>query len=711
VVGASAWAAPVARRWQFTNDLTAGEIAPQYLVRSDAAVRNRAAKQARNILLSPGGGYTRRWGSRSLATLPGDARLETVGVGTDDALIFAFSNTKVTVYGLDGTVVQTVTGCPWATADLRDMQIAAENDRIIICSQAFAPQVVSLTAGTWGVANFAFASGVNSSIRQPYYRFAAAGVSLTPGGYTGFISLVTSASFFVAGHVGTRIRYSGQEIQITAVTSGLIATGTVIGALYPTLTATIGSTDGFYVGQVVQGLTTEIRGVVSTIVDPTHMRIQLLDGYSLFSATEKLTGPTAQSTLSAVATYATPASTVDWDEQVVSAVRGYPGACALHRNRLLLGRFPSVENLFCASVVNDVTDFDVGSGADNEAIVETLGRDKTVKIRHFGSAEQLLVFTEVGPFYVPEQVTTPLSPTNVELLQIGPESAGLPVPLLVSEGFLFSEQGSGRLMGVVPTGNVRRSWDISDMSELGFHLMGDPVEIEMVPATTLTDRLICQLRADGTMAVMYYRRGAENTAWVLWSTSGEWRSIVSVNGVLYAVAKRTHGATTSYFLEVFDAEVYGDGVVTLASTSATTAGYADADALAVWQGTAWLGASDIDGTGLLATPPTATGAVQIGYDFTDTVELVPPIDGEFGLRPKIRICRAWLDVLSTGQVRVNDKGGSGYAAAGGVGGVVPLFTGQLLFRLLGRSRTQTLTISQDHGEPLEVRSITMEVTS
>jgi hypothetical protein len=103
--------------------------------------------------------------------------------------------------------------------------------------------------------------------------------------------------------------------------------------------------------------------------------------------------------------------------------------------------------------------------------------------------------------------------------------------------------------------------------------------------------------------------------------------------------------------------------------------------------------------------------VQLGFDFTDTVELVPPIDGEYGLRPKIRICRAWLDVLSSGQVAVNGYAGAGYRSTGGIGGPVPLHTGQLLFNLLGRSRTQTLTISQDHGEPLEVRSITMEVTS
>lgn len=701
----------MARRWQFTNDISAGEIAPQYLARSDAAVRNRAAKQARNVLLSPGGGYSRRWGSRWRATLPGDARVESIGIGASDAKIIVFIDTKFRVYSLDGTMTHEVTGCPWVTADLREMQIAAENDRIVVCSQAFFPQVLTFNGTSWSVANFAFAAGVNGARSQPYYRFAADGVSLSPSGYSGSVTLTTSAAFFVANHVGARIRYSGQEITVTGVTNGTTAAGTVVGTLYPTLTCTVNSTTGFYVGQVVEGKDTEIRGVVSLIASSVSMNVQLLEGYTPFTATEKLTGPTAQATLSAVSTASTPAATVDWDEQVISAARGYPGACALHRTRLLLGRFPAIENLMCASTVGDVTDFNVGTGADSDAIVETLGRDTTVKIRHFASTEQLVIFTEAGPFYVPEQVTAPLSPTNLELLQIGPESAGSPNPLLVAEGFVFSEDGSGRLMAVVPTGNVRRSWEISDLSELAYHLMGTPVELETVPASSLTDRLVCQLLADGTMAVMNYRRGAENTAWSLWSTDGAWRSIAAAAGKLYAVARRTVNGVEKYYLEVFDATVYGDGMATLANTSAAASQYASAASVAVWQGSAWLGTCALNGSGVPVTPPAATGAVQIGFDFTDTVELVPPIDGEYGLKPKIRICRAWLDVLASGQVKVNNYGGAGYRAPVGIGGAVPLHTGQLLFNLLGRSRTQTLTISQDHGEPLEVRSITMEVTS
>jgi hypothetical protein len=50
-------------------------------------------------------------------------------------------------------------------------------------------------------------------------------------------------------------------------------------------------------------------------------------------------GPNAITACSAVAA-ATPAAVTDWDEQLFSAVNGYPSCGALHRNRLLFAGHP-----------------------------------------------------------------------------------------------------------------------------------------------------------------------------------------------------------------------------------------------------------------------------------------------------------------------------------------------------------------------------------
>ena len=701
----------MARRWQFTNDMSGGEIAPDFMQRSDAVVRAKALKSASNIRLLPGGGFERRWGTRKLADLSGDARLESIGYGNDDARLMLFSEGAFAYRNLDGSLIQTVTGCPWGANDLRVMQIAAEDRRLVVVCRSFTPQILDYTTSTWTLDDFAFAGGLGGSIRQPYYRLAPLNITLAPSDYDGTgIDLVTSADVFVANHVGSRVRYAGVEIEITAVTDGQNAVGDVIGELYPTMDVTVASTAGFLVGQSVSGLDSEILGIVSNVVSGTVVTVQLLDSYISFTNTEKLVGPTATTTVTSSATNATPAATVEWDEQLVGPARGYPGACVLHRRRLLLGDFPQATNVLAASAIGDVTDFDVGDGADNDAIVEPIGSDGTMNIRHFASTEQLLIFTEAGPYYIPEQVAAPLSPTNLEILRIGPEVAGAPTPVVVSEGVLFTEDGSGRLMGVLPTGNVRRSWDIADLSELAFHLAGTPVEIEAVAAGSETDRLVVALRSDGEIRPMTYRRGAESTAWVRWSTDGSWMSIVSAGGKLYAITRRTIDETDSYFLEVFDPEVLGDGVVTLATTTTPVPAYAGATVTA-WKDGSRIGEFVVDGSGVLIGIDSDWGEIDVGFDFTALAEFPPPIDAEYGMRPKQRICRALVSVEDTGQFTINGYVPGGYPASGGVGGAIPAYTGELIVGLLGHSRSPSLVLAQAHGEPLKVRSITMEVSS
>lgn len=688
--------------------MAAGELAEEYLMRTDLQVRNEGAKQFRNVLLKAGGGWRRRWGTVDLAELDGLTRLETYGVGSDDAQLLIFSDGLFEVRDLDGSVVQTLTAdVPWLEADIFRMQVAIEDGKIVVTSRSFPPQQMTLSGGTWSIDSLSYADGLNGSILQPYWRFAERGVSLSVSGYSGAVDLVTSADHFVADHVGSRVRYTGVEIEITAVTDAQNAEGTVIGSLYPTANCTVASSAGFLIGQVVSGEDSQVRGVVAAVPNGTTVRVQMIDGYTLFDATEDMVGPTAKTAMSAVTTHGTPAATVEWDEALVSEARGYPGACALHRNRLLLGDFPQAQNVMAASATGDIGSFDTGTGLETDAIVERVGRESSLGLRHFGSTEQLLLFTEGGPFYIPEQVGAPLSPTMFDILPIGPEKVGDPTPLMVSEGMMFTELGSGRLMIAIPTGNVRRSWDIGDLSELAYHLAGTPVEMELVPAGTESDRVVPVLRDDGKMAVLTYRRAAQFSAWGLWSTTGAWRSIVNAAGTLYAVAERVIDGVTVYRLEKFDTGAWADGMVDLASLETAVPLYAG-HTVGVWSGENKIGEFEVDGDGLLVGVDDSFGAVTVGLDFTVTVEGVPPVDSERGLRPNYKITRADVDVIHSVGFKGNGRDPSGWQ--GGIGGPTAASTGVRRFRPLGRGKYPTFTITQEVGGPLEVRSITLEVT-
>lgn len=678
-------------------------------MRTDLQARNEGARRFRNALLLAGGGFRRRWGTVDLAGLSGVSRLETYGIGEGDERILVFGDGRFQVRNLDGSLEQNLTsGVPWGAAHLNSMQVAIEDGKIVVTSNSFAPHLLTLSGGTWSIAPFSFSDGLNGAKLQPYWRFAERGVSLTPSGYSGSVTLTTSAAFFTAQHVGSRIRYTGIEIQITAVTNGTTATGTVVGSLKPTLTLTVGSTAGFSVGQEVKGKDTQIRGVVAAVSGGT-LTVQMLDGFTPFDTAEKLVGPTSETTISAIATAPTPAATTDWDEALISSARGYPGACALHRNRLLLGDFPAAQNVMAASATGDIQDFSTGTGLETDAIIERVGRETSLGLRHFGSTEQLLMFTEAGPYYVPEQVAAPLSPSNFELLKIGPEAAASPQPLLVSEGMAFIERDSGRLMICIPTGNVRRSWEIADLSELAFHLMGDPVEIELVSAGTESDRLVTLLRGDGQIAPLSYRRSAQFSGWGLWNTTGSWKSLVVAGGRLFAVAERIVNGAAVYRLEQFDPDAWADGMVSLPTRTTPVPLYANST-VGVWSGPSKIGEYPVNGSGVIQGLDDSFDAVRVGLDFSVTVETMPPVDQQRGLRPMMKITRADVDAVESVGFKVEGRDPSGWSGATVAGAVAPT-TGVRRFRPLGRRKYPTITITQDVGGPLEIRSITMEVTS
>jgi hypothetical protein len=328
----------VARRFPFITSFAAGEIAEEYQMRTDLQVRNEACRQFRNAQTLAGGGFRRRYGTEHVAALTALTRLETYGVGEDDARLLLFSAGVFEVRNLSGTVIQTISSSvPWVAADLFTMQIAIEDGKIVVCSRSFAPRILTLTGTTWAISALSFADGLNGTKLQPYWRFAARGVSLTPSAYSGAgVTLTSSAAFFDPDHVGTRLRYTGIEVTVTGYTSATVATGTVVGSLYPTLTVTVASSTGFLIGQEVQGEDSQVTGVVSGVPGATSLTVQLLDGYTYFDATENLVGPTAKSKISARTLTGSPAATTEWDEALIGVERGYPGACALHRNRLML---------------------------------------------------------------------------------------------------------------------------------------------------------------------------------------------------------------------------------------------------------------------------------------------------------------------------------------------------------------------------------------
>jgi len=187
------------------TNFSSGELDPLMDMRHDTGAYQNGARKLRNIALLNQGGGTRRPGTEHLNTLTGRSRLIPFEFSSSERYIFALSNTQLKVFSTSGTLLQTLTA-PWTTAMLFELTFTQAADVMVICYPTMKTQIIRRTAAdTFTIADFAFDSSINSNkVYQPYYKYAADTVTLSASGTTGSVTLTTSASYFVAGHVGMR---------------------------------------------------------------------------------------------------------------------------------------------------------------------------------------------------------------------------------------------------------------------------------------------------------------------------------------------------------------------------------------------------------------------------------------------------------------------------------------------------------------------------
>lgn len=203
------------------------------------------AQQLKNWAPLAQGGVRTRPGLVYKSTLAqNEGVLEAFVFDRDQRYAFVFSNTALHIYAAPGyTLTATLTSAPWTTAMLPRLTITQSLDTLLVFHPDMETQVITRTgASTFARAAFAFEENEAGTQKyQPYNKYAAASMTLTPGATTGTgVSLTLSApGAWVAAHVGAIIRYQEKEIEITGYTSATVATGTV----RETLPGTSASTD------------------------------------------------------------------------------------------------------------------------------------------------------------------------------------------------------------------------------------------------------------------------------------------------------------------------------------------------------------------------------------------------------------------------------------------------------------------------------------
>jgi len=708
------------RKKTLQSNFSAGELAPDLNMRQDTDQYQNGARSLLNRRCLIGGGTKRRPGTWKEEYLAGRTRLTEWIVNRATTYIVAFGDGSFQAYSRDvdtgdltaaGSIASSL--CPWTGDIWAEMNMVQSGDTMFLTHRDMWPKVLKRTgAATWTVEDFDFFNGPAGRPEQPYLKFAEPGMTLTASDVTGSITLTVSGStaYFTADHVGTYVRYHKKSTRVTAVAgNGLTATATVIERLPETYSLTVGSSDNFAVDESIRGGTTGAEAIITAIPDSTHITCILTDTLIAFTTSDTLIGPQASTTISGVST-TTNGAVSDWDEQMFSEVYGYPACVELHRNRLLFAGHATAPEYLIGSALNNLYNFNVDDASDADAILESIGDDSASRIVQLHSAEQLLVATDRGIYYVPESATTPFRPSSIAFFPFGS-----PWPITESVQALPFDNGVLFMSGSTvikarPTGNQAQQWDADEVSLLAHHMISNPTDLAVTSNfADGPERYAMMRNDDGTLAVMQLVESQKIRNFTPWSTDGTFQSIASIEDDVYAAVNRTIAGGIVYVLEHFDQSITLDAATEYATEAAMAhvatgivATYGGTDINVVAAETVHLGVYPPSVTSLPAGPFVA------GIYYDSELETLPPvIDGPEGQMAgdTMRIVECYAYVQGSQRFAADGYTLSAYQVTDPIDEPPPAKNGPQKFGFLGWEREPTILFNQPDPLPLDILAV------
>jgi len=627
------------------TNFASGQLDALMAGRSDTSYYQNGSETLLNNAPLIEGGAERRGGFRFLndltSAITNDHKLEIFQFNDDQRYLFFFENTKVTIYNSDGSLAQTITSTLWTSAMLPGLDITQEADTMFVFHEDMAPQVIKRTGvATFTVSTFAFETNLEGNeLRQPYHRFAADSIYLTPSAGTGSITLTSSATFFTAAMVGYvfRLVYDVEddvndeieelfyEIEITAYASGTSVTGTLRRDL-PTWA--------------------NLVGTAGTYAEDHRRRYEDMPWWT--------TTPAAGAFI----------PTDRWQEPVFSTTRGWPRSGTFHSQRLCFGGSASLPSWIWTSKIGAFYNFEPGKGLDNDALSGPCDSGVGHKIKHLVSMDRLIAFTDRGAFYQPQGDTKPLTPENFGMVKTTPYGISDAEPQIFDDAVIYVQDGD----------EVVREfrWNDADdkylspaISVVANSLLNSIADMCAVYSNDdgRPEQFVYFVNGDGSITAFHGSRAQEIAAWFPWETNGLVKSVAGFGDDLFILVQRTINSVTKRYLEKFDRTLTLDAAETGATITAsvTHAGFAHlaSQEVAVNSGKSdfYHGIFTVSAGGVITLEEPDT-TITAGLNYTRTIKDLPvdvvlPDGPSFGLMKRtvevIVQCNDSLEVAFEGQ--------------------------------------------------------------
>ncbi|HEY1097043.1 MAG TPA: hypothetical protein VGF14_07365 [Alphaproteobacteria bacterium] len=216
---------------QVKTSFTAGEISPLLLGRGDLRAYENGAKTLDNVTIHPTGGVSRRNGLYFIDAIAGPGRLVAFEFNTEQTYLLAIINHTILIYH-QGVQVATITA-PWTEEQIRQITWTQSADTLLLCHPNVPPKkLIRLGDTSWQLLDWEFQTdSTTNAVQQPYYKYAAESMTITPSGTTGTITLTTNGAVFQSTHANTRLRIAGKEVLINSISSPTVVNATVIQTL------------------------------------------------------------------------------------------------------------------------------------------------------------------------------------------------------------------------------------------------------------------------------------------------------------------------------------------------------------------------------------------------------------------------------------------------------------------------------------------------
>lgn len=500
---------------QFTPSLNfaLGELSPLFYGRSDLpAYRNGAAKLTNRRALTLGGTDTRP-GLRYFADLPQyPAVLAPFVFSPDQRYIVVFSNERADIWTWDGTPCTTLTGCPWTTAILSEINWAQQFDTMVVCHRTFKTKRLFRTGAT------AFTLSDMPIEVPPFDRFSDPDVkmSIAAIGASGTTTTGTMSHAICTDELflNRQFRIEGHRFRCTQVTST-----TTFNVEW------ISDSSGYTAPGSNEYENAYGGGIGALFRSPT-------------------TGVLTTTPTGAMSSFA-------WQEEAWQDTYGYPGVAAFADGRLWLASATDRPTTVWASKPGAYYNFDVGTGADGDAINDTMLGEGLGRIKHIVGAEKILVLTENNGCYLPESDQRPVTPSTIAFRPFARVGASDARPYQFDGAILYAHR-NGLVVNEVLWSDTLQTYQVNPLSLIASHLISNPVQMAVLESTSARqERLALVVNDDGGMTQLHSLRSEQVASWMPWSTDGLFKSVAGVDTSAFVVVARDG----DYFLEVFDDDV------------------------------------------------------------------------------------------------------------------------------------------------------------